>query len=100
MTQMSTDEANKVNMSSLFPDTKTPSTTIDLDVILEPIDWPHLYRLAKLTPGQRMAAMAQASAFARGILRGSFRRRFPDRSIAEINMLMLEYLATKTEYTP
>ncbi len=74
------------------------SNQFDLDLILEPIDWPHLYRLAKLTPGQRILAMSQASAFARSMLRGSFRRRYPDRSLAEINMLMLEYLETVPDY--
>jgi hypothetical protein len=47
-----------------------------------------------------MLAMAQASAFARGILRGTFRRRFPDLSMAEINMMMLEYLNNVPEYRP
>lgn len=79
--------------------TEMPSAKIDLDSILEPVDWSHLYRLAKLTPGQRILAMSQSSAFARSILRGSFRRRYPDRSLAEINMLMLEYLRTAPEYT-
>ena len=59
---------------------------------LDPVDWPQLYLLARLTPGQRMAAMAQISAFNRGLLRGAFRRRFPHRSLAEINMTMLDYL--------
>ena len=67
---------------------------------LDPIDWAQLYLLAKLTPGQRMLAMAQASVFARGILRGAFRRRFPDLSMAEINMMMLEYLSNSPEYRP
>jgi hypothetical protein len=79
--------------------TETSSAKIDLDPILEPVDWFHLYRLAKLTPGQRILAMSQISAFARSILRGSFRRRYPDRSLAEINMLMLEYLKTIPDYT-
>jgi hypothetical protein len=78
--------------------TETPSAKIDLDSILEPVDWSHLCRLAKLTPGQRILAMSQSSAFARSILRGSFRRRYPDRPLAEINMLMLEYLKTAPEY--
>lgn len=40
-----------------------------------------------------MLAMAQASAFARGILRGAFRRRFPDLTMAEINMMVLRYVS-------
>jgi hypothetical protein len=71
----------------------------NLDFILEPVDWSHLYRLAKLTPGQRMLAMSQASAFARSILCGSFRQRYPNCSLTEINMLMLESLKTRPEYS-
>ena len=67
---------------------------------LDPVDWPQLYLLAKLTPGQRMAAMAQISAFNRGLLRGAFRLRFPNRSLAEINMAMLDYLNHTPEYRP
>ncbi len=65
---------------------------------LDPVDWQQLHLLAKLTPGQRMVAMAQASAFARGILRGAFRRRFPNLTMAEINMKMLQYLGATSEY--
>ncbi len=67
---------------------------------LDPIDWQQLYLSAKLTPGQRIVAMSQASAFARGLLRGAFRRRFPDLSMAEINMVMFKYLNTLPEYHP
>jgi hypothetical protein len=65
---------------------------------LDSVDWQQLYLLAKLTPGQRMVAMAQASAFTRGILRGAFRRRFPNLTMAEVNMLMLGYLDNMPEY--
>ncbi len=84
------------------PETGEPAYQPDVfyPLQLDPIDWPQLYLLAKLTPGQRMLAMAQTSAFARGILRGAFRRRFPDRSMAEINMMMLDYLNNAPEYRP
>lgn len=59
---------------------------------LTPVDWEHLRRMAALTPGQRMLAMAEISAFQRGLLRGAFRRRYPDLSIEEINMLMFRYI--------
>ena len=48
--------------------------------------------MAALTPGQRMLAMAEVSAFQRGLLRGAFRRRYPDLPIEEINMLMFRYI--------
>ncbi len=72
----------------------------NLDHLLEPVDWQQLYLLANLTPGQRMQAMAQASAFARSLLRGAFRRRFPQLTLPEINMMMLEYLNTLPKYIP
>lgn len=66
------------------------SNTFEID--LEPVDMEHLRRMAALTPGQRMLAMAEVSAFQRGLLRGAFRRRFPALPIEEINMLMFRYI--------
>ena len=66
------------------------SNTFEID--LEPVDMEHLRRMAALTPGQRMLAMAQVSAFQRGLLRGAFRRRYPDLPIEEVNMLMFRYI--------
>ncbi|HSN77574.1 MAG TPA: hypothetical protein VL334_21080 [Anaerolineae bacterium] len=68
------------------------ASQFDLDALLEPVDWEHLRRMAALTPGQRMLAMAEVSAFQRGLLRGAFRRRYPDLPIEEINMLMFRYI--------
>jgi hypothetical protein len=68
-----------------------PANQFDLDV-LEPVDLAHLRRMAALTPGQRMLAMGEVSAFQRGLLRGAFRRRYPDLPIEEINMLMFRYI--------
>jgi hypothetical protein len=76
----------------------TPELTPAHQWPLDSVDWQQLYLLAKLTPGQRMVAMAQVSAFARGILRGAFRRRFPNLTMAEINMKMLQYLSNVPEY--
>ena len=53
--------------------------------------------MAKLTPGQRMMAMAQESAFGHALLRGAFRTRFPDLSLHEINMMMLRYIEWQGE---
>jgi hypothetical protein len=79
---------------------KAPLSEFNFNLSLEPVDWSHLYLLAQLTPGQRMLGMAQTSAFTKSILRGSFRRRFPNQSLAEINMILLEYLQTMPEYIP
>jgi len=64
---------------------------------LDPIDWDDLRRLARLTPGQRLLGMARASAFSRALLRGAFRRRYPDRSIEELNMLLMRYVEAEKE---
>lgn len=68
-----------------------PTNQFDLDT-LDPVDREHLRRMAALTPGQRMLAMAEVSAFQRGLLRGAFRRRYPDLAIEEINMVMFRYI--------
>jgi len=69
----------------------TPASQFDRDA-LDPVDQEHLRRMAALTPGQRMLAMAEVSAFQRGLLRGAFRRRYPDLPIEEVNMLMFRYI--------
>ena len=65
---------------------------------LDPIDWEQMRLTARLAPGQRMMAMAQASAFARAILRGAFCHRYPDLPIEEINMKMFHYINNVPEY--
>jgi hypothetical protein len=59
---------------------------------LERIDWVQLRLTARLSPGQRILAAMQAHAFAAAALRGTFRRRFPELSQAELNMKVLAYL--------
>jgi len=59
---------------------------------LNPIDWVQMELLAKLPPGKRMYPSLQASAMIRAGLRTAFKRKFPDLSLPEINMKILEYL--------
>jgi len=59
---------------------------------LDPVDWVQLQLTARLSPGQRILAGMQARAFAVASLRGTFRRRVPDLSQAELNMKVLAYL--------
>jgi len=66
---------------------------------LDPIDWVQLRLTARLSPGQRILAAMQAQAFAVASLRGTFRRRFPELSPAELNMKVLAYL-TPVKMTP
>jgi hypothetical protein len=58
----------------------------------DPIDRMQMELHAKLPPGRRMVPMVQASEMVRAGLRGTFRKKFPDLSLAEINMKILDYL--------
>jgi len=58
----------------------------------DPIDWVQMELHAKLPPGKRIIPMLQASEMVRAGLRGTFRKKFPDLSLSEINMKILEYL--------
>ena len=59
---------------------------------LDPPDWTQMRLLADLTPAERVLAGMRAQAFAMAILRGTFRKRFPELSQSELNMKVLSYL--------
>ena len=67
------------------------------ELLFDPIDWQQMQIMAKLTPGDRMMAMAQASAFGHALLRGALQTRFPDKSLHEINLMMLRYIEWQKE---
>lgn len=56
------------------------------------IDWVQLDLLAKLPPEKRLIPGLVAQEFAMAGLRGTFRNRFPELSMPEINMKVLAYL--------
>ena len=58
----------------------------------EPIDWVQLDLLAKLPPEKRLIPGLLGQEFAMAALRGTFRNKFPDLSMPEINMKVLAYL--------
>lgn len=58
----------------------------------DPIDWVQMELLAKMPPGKRIIPMLQATEMVRAGLRGTFRKKFPNLSMSEINMKILEYL--------
>jgi hypothetical protein len=58
----------------------------------DPIDVVQMELLAKLPPGKRIIPMLQATEMVRAGLRGAFRRKFPELSMPEINMKILEYM--------
>jgi hypothetical protein len=59
---------------------------------LDPVDWAQMELLAKLPPSRRIIPPLLAQEFSMAALRGTFRRRFPNLSMAEINMKVLSYL--------
>jgi hypothetical protein len=59
---------------------------------LDPIDWEQMELLAKLPPSKRIIPGLEAQEFSMAALRGTFRKRFPELSISEINMKVLAYL--------
>jgi hypothetical protein len=69
-----------------------------LNLSFDPIDWQQLELLARLTPAQRVLLGMQAQAFARAMLRGTFRRRFPELSQSELNMKVLAHFTPLRGY--
>ena len=58
----------------------------------DPIDWVQLDLLAKMPPEKRLIPGLVAQEFAMAALRGTFRNKFPELSMPEINMKVLAYL--------
>jgi hypothetical protein len=59
---------------------------------LAPIDWAQMELTAKLPAAKRIIAPMLAMEFSMAALRGTFRKKFPDLSMPEINMKVLAYL--------
>ena len=58
----------------------------------DPIDWVQVDLLAKLPPAKRLIPGLNAQEFSMAALRGTFRKRYPELSMPEINMKVLAYL--------
>ncbi len=54
------------------------------------LDLEHVLRLGQLGPGGRIRVMLDARELALGLIRGRLRRRYPDLSLSEINLKVLE----------
>ena len=84
----------------------TAETELDRTAILEivqnldPVDWTQVRLLADLSPAERVLAGMRAQSFAMSALRGTFRKRFPELTIAELNMKVLAYLTPVRIETP
>ena len=59
---------------------------------LDPIDWVQVDLLARMPFEKRLIPGLRAQEFSMAALRGTFRRKFPELSMSEINMKVLTYL--------
>ncbi len=59
---------------------------------LDPVDWVQMRLTAQLPIPQRFLTGLHAQWFAMAMLRGTFAKRFPELSQAELNMKVLSYL--------
>lgn len=57
------------------------------------IDLVQMRLLARLSPAQRLQTMLAARELAVGLIRGRLRRCYPDLSMQEVNLKLLEELA-------
>lgn len=74
---------------------KQTLTSEDISKIVngfDPIDWVQIELLAKLPFEKRLLPGLNAQEFSMAALRGTFRRKFPELSMPEINMKVLAYL--------
>jgi hypothetical protein len=72
-----------------------PLTPEEISTIVDgfdPIDRVQMELLAKMPPGQRIAPMMNATLMVRAGLRSAFMKKFPELSMPEINMKILEYM--------
>lgn len=74
---------------------KRPLTSEEISAIVDgfdPLDWVQMELLAKLPFEKRLIPGLNAQEFAMAALRGTFRNKFPELSMPEINMKVLAYL--------
>jgi len=72
--------------------TLTPEDISKIVRGFDPIDWVQLDLLAKMPFRRRLLPGLSAQEFSMSALRGTFRRKFPELSMPEINMKVLAYL--------
>ncbi len=74
---------------------RKPLTSKEISAIVngfDPIDWVQLELLAKIPFKNRLLPGLNAQEFSMAALRGTFRKKFPELSMSEINMKVLMYL--------
>lgn len=75
--------------------TKQPLSSKEISAIvnaIDPVDWVQMELLANLPPEKRLIPGLNAQEFSMAALRGTFRRKFPELSMSQINMKVLTYL--------
>ena len=65
---------------------------INTDYRFDPIDIVEMRRWARLSMGQRLQVMLNARKLAMGLMRGRLRKQYPDLSVEELNLKLLEEL--------
>ena len=58
----------------------------------DPVDWVQMELLAKMPFEKRLIPGLNAQEFAMAGLRGTFKKKFPELTMSEINMKVLAYL--------
>jgi len=66
----------------------------------DPVDSEQILLWSRLSPGQRIQALLDARELAVGLIRGRLRRQYPDLSLQEINMKVLEELQRAQQIRP
>jgi hypothetical protein len=72
-----------------------PLSSKEISAILDgfdPIDWVQVDLLAKMPFERRLIPGLSAQEFSMAALRGTFRKKFPELSLPEINMKVLAHL--------
>lgn len=70
----------------------TPEEISKIVAGFDSIDWVQIELLAKMPPEKRLVPGLTAQEFSMAALRGTFRSKYPQLSLSEINMKVLEYL--------
>jgi len=65
----------------------------------DPVDVEQLRLLSRLPPGRRLQVMLDARELAVGLIRGRLRRQYPDLSLRELNLKVLEEI-DRVQRTP
>lgn len=72
---------------------KTDSSSTIQSPAFDPIDRAYVYLLGSLPPHRRVCAMLHARELAVGLIRGRLHRVFPDLTLSELNIKLIEELS-------